>query len=577
MPLRNSVGHLTKTDAEDQHIALCSADDSLPSTFNPHGHMLAFKHGSNKEAPLTCSLEDSFHATLSSLIKGGELSPQHWSHDLSPFHTSETICSESPQAFDNVNRLSAVDEFGFDSGFLFGDRKETVSQLPSTFRQRPAYKYDDVPATELSNHKLNDYAGLIRRQGSSSELMYSSQRPTCTMAYQESWPNRFPNYGVHTPDERLSMSSPAPQIMAQRDYITPVVGVRRASEQNVAAHIPSTQYGPNIGSQTQHSTMSTACGDSCARCIEHSASPPLAPSSTHSVPMHTLRSQSEGSILHSWSPQPIDTSAYQYSSPDHQSQATQAWWGSSSLPNRNLQSYAHNGYPPIVMAPVPQRPHPRLSQPPAPAHENSLAVHVDHQSELSPVPEPALAIPPLSCPEPTVGPTYPLELAHSPFQRPSPFDPSHDSAASPLVSPVSPCTSMPPIGPSRIIPTSATHRSPKSRLQNATHQRRINVRRTSSSPGISSSKASKATTTNLNSINSNTIPGNRNPVPVSFVNFTPEDSQKLLTGVAPSGSSKTKARREQEAREKRRKLSEAALLAVRKAGGDVEALEAVLC
>jgi hypothetical protein len=64
---------------------------------------------------------------------------------------------------------------------------------------------------------------------------------------------------------------------------------------------------------------------------------------------------------------------------------------------------------------------------------------------------------------------------------------------------------------------------------------------------------------------------------VSFVNFTPEDSQKLLTGVAPSGSSKTKARREQEAREKRRKLSEAALLAVRRAGGDVEALEAVLC
>ena len=37
------------------------------------------------------------------------------------------------------------------------------------------------------------------------------------------------------------------------------------------------------------------------------------------------------------------------------------------------------------------------------------------------------------------------------------------------------------------------------------------------------------------------------------------------------------ARREQEAREKRRKLSEAAILAVRQAGGDVEALEAVLC
>lgn len=66
-------------------------------------------------------------------------------------------------------------------------------------------------------------------------------------------------------------------------------------------------------------------------------------------------------------------------------------------------------------------------------------------------------------------------------------------------------------------------------------------------------------------------------VTVSFVNFTPDDKKRILTGVAPSGSSKTKARREQEARDKKRKMSEAALNAVRKAGGDVEALEAVFC
>lgn len=59
---------------------------------------------------------------------------------------------------------------------------------------------------------------------------------------------------------------------------------------------------------------------------------------------------------------------------------------------------------------------------------------------------------------------------------------------------------------------------------------------------------------------------------VDFVNFTPDDSGKILTGVAPSGSSKTKARREKEAMEKRRKLSIAALRAVRAAGGDVESL-----
>jgi len=60
---------------------------------------------------------------------------------------------------------------------------------------------------------------------------------------------------------------------------------------------------------------------------------------------------------------------------------------------------------------------------------------------------------------------------------------------------------------------------------------------------------------------------------VDFVNFTPRDAHKLLSDVAPSGSSKTRARREQEARERRKKLSEAALQAVRRAGGDVEALE----
>lgn len=58
-----------------------------------------------------------------------------------------------------------------------------------------------------------------------------------------------------------------------------------------------------------------------------------------------------------------------------------------------------------------------------------------------------------------------------------------------------------------------------------------------------------------------------------FMNFTPEDSQKILTGVAPSGSSKTKARRELQANEERRRLSLAALKAIEYAGGDTEALK----
>lgn len=66
----------------------------------------------------------------------------------------------------------------------------------------------------------------------------------------------------------------------------------------------------------------------------------------------------------------------------------------------------------------------------------------------------------------------------------------------------------------------------------------------------------------------------RSPNPFGFVNYTPGDSQKILAGVAPSGSSKTKARREQEAHEKKRKLSLAAEKVIKEAGGDVEQLRA---
>ncbi|KAI1270495.1 hypothetical protein F5Y18DRAFT_14481 [Xylariaceae sp. FL1019] len=59
---------------------------------------------------------------------------------------------------------------------------------------------------------------------------------------------------------------------------------------------------------------------------------------------------------------------------------------------------------------------------------------------------------------------------------------------------------------------------------------------------------------------------------VGFVNYTPSDKNVLMTGVAPSGSSKTKARREKEAMEKSRKISEAAFRAVQDAGGDVNKL-----
>ncbi|KAK0752506.1 hypothetical protein B0T18DRAFT_426953 [Schizothecium vesticola] len=57
------------------------------------------------------------------------------------------------------------------------------------------------------------------------------------------------------------------------------------------------------------------------------------------------------------------------------------------------------------------------------------------------------------------------------------------------------------------------------------------------------------------------------PTEDGFVNYTPQDHRVLMTGVAPSGSSKTKARREREAQEQKRKLGEAVRKAVAAAGG----------
>lgn len=59
---------------------------------------------------------------------------------------------------------------------------------------------------------------------------------------------------------------------------------------------------------------------------------------------------------------------------------------------------------------------------------------------------------------------------------------------------------------------------------------------------------------------------------LGFVNFTLSDGSALMTGVAPSGSSKTKARREKEASERRVRMGQAAMKAVAAAGGDVDKL-----
>lgn len=128
--------------------------------------------------------------------------------------------------------------------------------------------------------------------------------------------------------------------------------------------------------------------------------------------------------------------------------------------------------------------------------------------------------------------------------------------------------STPPTHPSNMVPigTRPLSRSPSPTPQPHFHRRRP------------SGQAQRTSTTHSRRKSSQSSHGSARAPPsgnVGFVNFTPDDSRKILTGVAPSGSSKTKARREKEAADKRRKLSLAAVKAVMEAGGDVDRLRAL--
>ncbi|KAL8779287.1 MAG: hypothetical protein Q9213_007019 [Squamulea squamosa] len=121
----------------------------------------------------------------------------------------------------------------------------------------------------------------------------------------------------------------------------------------------------------------------------------------------------------------------------------------------------------------------------------------------------------------------------------------------------------PPSIPSKSQPEpSVSHSSP----------RRISSPSLPPTPSRPQHRRSKSAAPRRKSASTLRAPKSSGSMSMGFVNFTPQDSKRILTGVAPSGSSKTKARREQEANEKKRKLSAAVLRALEEAGGDTEGL-----
>ncbi len=199
--------------------------------------------------------------------------------------------------------------------------------------------------------------------------------------------------------------------------------------------------------------------------------------------------------------------------------------------------------------------------------ENNLDSYFDHNvADQPPTP---------SFPETNGNFTAPgLSFNYEPFNNFVNEDPSHDYTVHPSDPFFPPSTPHHENTTAGEIPTPHTppprspslHSPSKSRPRSKTHRKQ---------KSMNALKSPKSTTALNRHRSAKDLRSPKSTGTFGFVNFTEADKGRILTGVAPSGSSKTKARRELEAANRKRRLSQAALRAIEEAGGDVEVLKSV--
>ncbi|KAA8649863.1 hypothetical protein EYZ11_005865 [Aspergillus tanneri] len=480
-------------------------------------------------------------------------SPQHWSRDLwcAPQDAAPSA-GQAALGFPDTIHPSTVSDLNVN---LEASSPKQV-RSPSTPPTTPNRKTKNALVTPKSIRRhchTNDNRSPLRKQSSPS-LMRSSQLQKSRMAYPDAWAQSLQNFSIGGSDDRLPLSPPPSDILVQHENL-PTDGTSAqmnhpGDSTDISHHFDSTMFtqspaismpSPSAGAlarkQQRYLSRSNPSG------IPTSSSPPADDifSSPHS---------SDPQSLSSWHSDP----ALPFT-PDLHNHDAQAWW--SPMASR-VAPQRQPSYQQVVASPAPQR---RI--------HNTTNQHDMLQGGLM------------------------IQLDPTPFDMPGTADPSFPASNMPRVPSVQenhtyshvPTTLQKFVDSSSFAPQiqnssrspslSPRAGSPRDVMRNETNiktPQRQNHGRKLSSHSMNAPRQVKGTGRSTGSPKS----ANRS-VMVSFVNFTPDDSKKILTGVAPSGSSKTKARREQEARDRRRKMSEAALNAVRKAGGDVEALEAVLC
>ncbi|KAL2835223.1 regulatory protein weta [Aspergillus cavernicola] len=552
-------------------------DHSFNDLFNQYVNMDTSSTDDNKDVSFPCDFEQMFaldslsndcgdQSTAISDTQNTRQPVQHWGKDTW-YLSQNTDCSTDQDnlAYQDSIQPPAILDFNVDIEFPSTGYPQAseIRSTPSTPPTTPGCKAKgglSTPKSIRRHRDSNDRRGTLRKQSFSPGLMRSSQalRNTCRMAYPEAWAQRLQNFPIRNSDRGLPLSPPPSDILVQQENITnkhtpaqishSAEGFRGSTEMPQRFEPRYFTHSPAIA---MPSSSTTTLASQPQRYLNRPNTSALTPSPPLRDDFFPSPHSSDPQSMSSWNSDSLGTQAFQFT-PELQGHDAQAWW--SPMPSGVPQRQA--SYQQMIASPAPQRPI-QVSADHGDLLQGGLMIQLDPTSfDIS-----------SSFSSATIPPTSNTQDNQS-YNHGAPAPQRYVDSSS-FTTPNIPNTSPSPS------PSPKTHVSPKngSILRNGmvmkSNPRRPHGRKLS---GQSTPKPLKGP----NSL-STSPRGSNKSVTVSFVNFGPQDSKKILTGVAPSGSSKTKARREQEARDRRRKLSEAALNAVRNAGGDVEALEAVFC
>lgn len=534
---------------------------------NVNGERVVFSDQPLPSSPLTGRCGE--HPLIVSPKRHGQ-DLQTWCKGPCYLRQEQDPVSPPEQSFgphDSVH--TGVSDPNIDVSPLPGGVLESLSESPLSPLSKPS-------CGTTKNAIITLESIYLREQDACNQLQKRSSSPSSpqlqrnTMAHSEAWTERLPNFNFHSIEEQLPLSSTSRDVAVKQENMptSDPMQLRLFAYSQSTNGLSGDPAGavPHCNSDAFNQTPIISIpqlptryltGQQQQRYLDHQSvsafsttDPPFANDFFPSPHSSDLGSSP------SWHPdETLSTSGLPFTSNLHSHDAV-AWW--SSVPSRFAQVQAP--FQPAVLSPTPQRPVQYLSSQNEALEERSIMQFGSFDMST--------AVDSL-IPSPSLLPTSTAATEQQRQQSPSYYSPqsAHERfPGSPYFSPSqahhgahSPAMSTPPRSASIPRTVGTTHRRNRSRKL--------------SMQSCSGPRPAK--------IAGNEQPGSPNSpgraLTISFVNFTPQDSHKILSGVAPSGSSKTKARREQEARERRRRLGEAALKAVKQAGGDIKALEAALC